>query len=114
MVRKKIIYFYIVSEEHESRDIVDKIDIAFIGPAEIGLIKLKEYAYEKLKNIGDALGIKCRVCEHLTKSHIQIVRGEYKCNECHENNNICKLNDRELENFLTTIKKLALDFFGNK
>ena len=73
----------------------------------------KGFFYEKFKILGDFFGFKCRGCKHLTEKHIQIERGRYKCADCDDNYNICYLNDKEIENFLKTIKNFLFQFHQN-
>jgi len=46
-------------------------------------------AYHLLHPIGNLIGIRCKRCDHLVKSHIKIEFGKWRCDECPKNNNIC-------------------------
>ena len=112
--KKYIIYFFIACEENESRDITDKIDVTFLGPAENLIVKVKGFIYEHFRIFGDLFELKCRGCEHLTESHVQLSRGIYKCKDCEEEDNICRLKTDELEDILTRIKSFYLNSIDNQ
>ena len=112
--KKYIIYFFIVSEENESRDISDKIDVTFLGPAEHLIVKIKGFIYEHFRIFGDLFGLKCRGCKHLTERHVQLSRGIYKCKDCEEEFNICRLKNDELEDILIRLKRFGLNFKDNQ
>ena len=56
-----------------------------------GLAKAaKKKSYEAMHFLGQKFGFNCRVCQHLVESHTIIENGLWYCNDCPEDDNICK------------------------
>ena len=51
----------------------------------------KIQSYNVFKGLGDFLGVICKRCMHQTKDHITIGYGQWKCNKCPEDDNICQI-----------------------
>ena len=51
----------------------------------------KIQSYNVFKGLGDFLGVVCKRCMHQTKDHITIGYGQWKCNKCPEDDNICQI-----------------------
>ena len=51
----------------------------------------KIQSFNVFKGLGDFLGIVCTRCLHQTKDHITIGYGQWKCNKCPEDDNICQI-----------------------
>ena len=49
-------------------------------------------AFHILHGLGNMIGVRCTRCGHPSKSHFDKGYGQWKCNDCQPNNNICKVN----------------------
>ena len=47
--------------------------------------------YNIFHGVGNLIGIRCRRCDHQVKSHHEIGYGKWKCQECPEDDNTCKV-----------------------
>ena len=61
--------------------------------------------FHNFHHMGNILGIKCRRCQHPTRSHSAKDYGEWICSECDENNNICLIDDEATEETINNIAK---------
>ena len=53
---------------------------------------IKINAFHIFHGLGNMIGVRCTQCGHPSKSHFDKGYGQWKCNDCQPNNNICKVN----------------------